>query len=90
MRPEERVAAERAGRLARAFVLGALALVLLAYPAAYMHARATLRLVHYSGGYIARPHAMHGLGLTLDEIVFAPAAWAEEIVRGTIDPTWRW
>ena len=69
-------------------VLVLLALPIGAYLSGYVYARATHRLVHYAGGFIARPGAMHGIGWTTWELVFAPIAWVEEAVRGALDPSW--
>ncbi|MDQ3036627.1 MAG: hypothetical protein M3Y87_29815 [Myxococcota bacterium] len=87
-RGEERGAGARAGRIAIALVASIIGAMLLAYSLAYVWARGTHRLVHYSGGFIARPHAMHGFGFTIEELVFLPATAAEERVRGVLDPTW--
>ena len=62
-------------------LLFALLVPLLAYSGTYVWARATHELVRYSGGVIARPNAHSGLGFTWWEIVFFPAAAAEERVR---------
>jgi len=68
-----------------------LALVLLPvglYVGVYFFARASHRLVHYSGGFIARPNATQGIGWSDWELAFAPLAITEELVRGAIDPSW--
>ena len=67
----------RGGRIA----LAALLLVLSIYPGAYAHARLTHRLVNY-GSFIARPHAMSGIGYSPEELVFAPWVALEELLRG--------
>ncbi|MGE0784772.1 MAG: hypothetical protein AB7S26_03715 [Sandaracinaceae bacterium] len=51
------------------------------YAGAYVHARVTHRLVSY-GSFIARPDAMHGIGYSTEELVFAPLILLEETVRG--------
>ena len=51
------------------------------YSGVYIWARATHKLVRYSGGFIARPNAMSGWGFTTWEFVFAPLVWTEEQVR---------
>lgn len=66
----------------RFIVLAAiLAMLFIAYFAAYGWARATHHLVRYGGGFIARPNVLSGIGWTTEELVFAPAVWLEEMVR---------
>lgn len=89
-RGEPREEGRGAGRVAVLALACSLGACLLSYPAAYLHARATHRLVHYAGGFVARPNALHGLGFSTEELVFAPAIVVEETVRGALDPTWSW
>ena len=57
------------------------------YSGVYIWARATHKLVRYSGNFIARPNTMPGGGVTTWEFVFAPLTWTEEHVR---EPFTRW
>ncbi|MEZ4314924.1 MAG: hypothetical protein R3F14_43475 [Polyangiaceae bacterium] len=54
------------------------AVLLGAYLGGYAWARATHRLVHYSGGSVQGPRAHIGFGFTTWEMVFLPALIAEE------------
>ncbi len=78
----------RAGTWLSAVTLAVVLSPCLLYGAAYARARAEHRLVHYSGGFIGRPNLLHGIGYSTEELVFTPARWAEELVRGLLDPTW--
>lgn len=69
-------------------VLALLLLPIGLYVGVYFFARASHRLVHYSGGFIARPNATQGIGWSDWELAFAPLTITEELVRGAIDPSW--
>ena len=59
------------------FLLGALPVL---YGAGYVWARLTHRLVWY-GSFVARPHALSGIGYSDWELLFAPPSWAEGQIR---------
>jgi hypothetical protein len=71
------------------FALLCLAVVLLpclAYSAGYAWMRASHRLVHYASSI--SPASSPMTTPSTDELVYLPAAWMEETVRGAVDPTW--
>jgi hypothetical protein len=88
MNGAQEIRGEERPRRAAWLLLALLALPVVLYGGTYLYARASHRLVHYAGGFIARPNAMHGIGWTTWELVFAPAAWVEVTVRDALDPTW--
>ena len=69
-------------------ILVAAALPVFLYFGAYFWARANLVLVHYAGGFIARPHVGHGIGFSRAELIFLPATTLEVAIRSGLDPTW--
>jgi hypothetical protein len=62
------------------FLLGVLPVL---YGAGYVWARLTHRLVWY-GSFVARPHAMSGIGYSDWELLFLPPSWIEAQVRNNL------
>lgn len=59
------------------FLVGVLPVL---YGSGYVWARLTHRLVWY-GSFVARPHALSGIGYSDWELFFLPPSWIEEEVR---------
>lgn len=62
------------------FLLGVLPTL---YGAGYVWARLTHRLVWY-GSFVARPHAMSGLGYSDWELLFLPPSELEKLIRNNL------
>lgn len=62
------------------FLLGVLPVL---YGAGYVWARLTHRLVWY-GSFVARPHAMSGIGYSDWELFFLPPSAVEETIRNNL------